>query len=65
MFVLLGLALWAIALILMTIRLEAPAAALFLLGLAMMWPAIFYGKRGTSRFSDWYQSLKVILSFWR
>lgn len=65
MLVLLGITLWAVALFMLSIDLEASAAALFLFGLAMMSPAIFYGKRGNSRFSGWYQSLKILLSIWR
>ena len=64
MFVLLGISLWFIALFMLAIDLEASAAALFLFGLAMMWPAIFYGRRGTARFSGWYQSLKILLGSW-
>jgi hypothetical protein len=51
MFVLPGITLWVIALFMLSIDLEASAAALFLFGLAMMWPTLFYGKRGGSRCS--------------
>lgn len=64
MFLLLGITLWAIALFIWSIDLKAPAAALFLFGLAMMWPAIFYGRKGNSRFTGWYESLKILLSSW-
>ncbi|WP_311969372.1 hypothetical protein [Pseudomonas baltica] len=64
MFVLLGITLWAIALFMLVIHFEASAAALFLFGLAMMWPAIFYGKQGDKRFAGWYPSLKILLSSW-
>lgn len=64
MFVLLGIALWAMALCLLSIELDAPAAALFLIGLAMVWPSIFYGRAGSSRFGSWYESLKIVLRGW-
>ena len=64
MFVLLGVTLWATAVFLLSIDLNAPAAALFLFGLAMMWPSIFYGRAGNSRFVSWYESLKIVLRGW-
>ncbi|QSB18680.1 hypothetical protein JN403_19760 [Pseudomonas sp. 15A4] len=64
MVVLLGVALWAMALYLLSLDLEGSAAALFLFGLAMIWPSIFYGRAGNSRFVSWYESLKIILRGW-
>lgn len=64
MFVLLGIALWAMALFLLSINLETSAAALFLFGLAMIWPSIFYGRVGSSRFVGWYESLKILFRGW-
>jgi hypothetical protein len=64
MFVLLGIALWAMALFLLTIDMGASAGALFLFGLAMILPSVFYGRRGNSRFLGWYESLKFLLTGW-
>lgn len=64
MFVLLGIALWAMAIFLLSIDLNASAAALFLFGLAMIWPSAFYGRAGSSRFVGWYESLKILLRGW-
>jgi len=64
MFLLLGITLWAVALYMLRIDLEAPAAALFLFGLAMVWPKIFYGRSGNSRFVGWYESLKILFRGW-
>ncbi|UZJ58533.1 hypothetical protein OKW98_18295 [Pseudomonas sp. KU26590] len=64
MFVLLGIALWAMAVLLLSFDLDASAAALFLFGLATIWPSIFYGRAGTSRFVGWYESLKIMLRGW-
>jgi hypothetical protein len=49
---------------LLSLDLEGSAAALFLFGLAMIWPSIFYGRAGNSRFVSWYESLKIILRGW-
>lgn len=64
MFVLLGTALWALAFFSLSMDLNASAAALFLIGLAMMLPRIFHGRTGNSRFIGWYESLKVALKLW-
>lgn len=64
MFGLLGIALWAMAIFLLSIDLNGSAAALFLFGLAMIWPSIFYGRAGSSRFVGWYESLKILLRGW-
>ena len=64
MFVLLGIALWAMALFVLSLDLDGSAAALSLFGLAMIWPSIFYGRAGNSRFVSWYESLKIILRGW-
>ncbi len=64
MFGLLGIALWAMAIFLLSIDFNGSAAALFLFGLAMIWPSIFYGRAGSSRFVGWYESLKILLRGW-
>jgi len=64
MFVLLGIALWALAFFSLSLDLNASAAALFLIGLAMMWPRIFHGRSGNSRFIGWYESLKIAFRLW-
>jgi hypothetical protein len=64
MFVQLGAALWALAFFSLSMDLNASAAALFLIGLAMMLPRIFHGRTGNSRFIGWYESLKIALRLW-
>jgi hypothetical protein len=48
----------------LSLDLNASAAALFLIGMAMMWPRMFHGRSGNSRFIGWYESLKIALRLW-
>lgn len=64
MFVLLGITLWAMAIFMLAIDLEASAATLFVRSCNVTWPAIVYGKKGNSRFAGGYEPLKILLSGW-
>ncbi|WP_263262216.1 hypothetical protein [Pseudomonas sp. RIT-PI-S] len=63
--VLLAVAFWGLALLMLSVHFMAAAAALFLLGLSMIWPGPFYGRRGADRFHCWFHDLWDLFRFWR